>query len=87
MYLRYFDLASSSSLYAGGGLSYGHIKNKVDHKKFEGILAEGAVGYEWMRTNSIRAFVELNASQSAIALTDKHQYMPPVLSLSFGVGF
>lgn len=87
MYLYYFNFDHSSSLYAGGGLSYGYIKNKASHKKFAGILAEAAVGYEWMRKTSIRTFVEMNISQGAIALSDKHHYMPPIVSVSFGVGF
>ena len=87
MYLHFFNPDDASSLYAGGGLSYGHIRNKASHKDFTGILAEAAVGYEWMRHTSIRSFVELNISQGAIALSSNHHYMTPVVSVSFGVGF
>jgi hypothetical protein len=87
MYLYYFTPDMPTSFYAGGGLSCGIIRNKADHKKFKGVLGEMAVGYEWFRTTSIRSFVELNLSESALPLSDKSHYMPPVASLGFGVGF
>ena len=59
----YFSNPSeSATFYYGGGMSYG-VMNFYRHDKEwgnAGLMANGTVGYEFMRTSTIRMFVESN---------------------------
>ncbi len=89
MYLYYFNPNDVSSLYVGGGLSFGFKSiNKHHHKSFKGLEAEAVVGYEFNRFSNIRTFVELNLSQPVLAAgSHRNNYKMPVLTLSAGIGF
>ena len=87
LYLHYFDHQQPACFYAGGGLSYGGVVSKDSHRPFHGILAEGALGYEWNRHTTIRTFVELDISQGILPISSRHSIMAPGIAFTCGVGF
>lgn len=87
LYLHYLNPYSPSSIYLGGGLGLGMIKTK--QYKFEGLLAEAAIGYEMHRNTSVRPFAEINLSHGTIPFKSKYrvQSISPAISFSVGAGF
>lgn len=88
-YLRYWNAASTSSVYYGAGLAWGGLKNEKN--SFNGLVPNASVGYQM--NNS---FLQLDVSQPAVALNTKSaktlytsvSNLPgPLVEASFGVGF
>lgn len=86
-YLHYFQPEQSTSLYVGGGLAYGIIKNQSKTEKFEGITAEFSVGYEFNRDSPLRLFTQLDVSQGMIPVGAKHKILTPSIAFTCGFGF
>ncbi len=89
-YLYYINADANNSLYVGGGLAWGGVETRTmtqEKKSFMGIIPNIALGYELNRTGAIRSFVQLDASQPAIAALKDGAIPKPFAELSFGAGF
>lgn len=86
LYLRYLNPESESSLYVGGGASLGGISGK-HHQRFDGMFGDFAIGYEFERDSSVRTMLQLDLMQPVLPFSKKGNFPPPVVALSFGVGF
>ncbi|MDP1835203.1 MAG: hypothetical protein Q8K75_04655 [Chlamydiales bacterium] len=88
MYLYRFTPFDVNGMYAGGGMSIGSL-TQPNHRRFSGLLAEFAVGFEMLCQQSIRTFLELNISQGMVAFDAKHKAhgFNPFISMSAGFGF
>src|SRR3990167_1154640 len=67
-YLHYLTPSGAQSLYAGGGLAFGGLKNKED-TRFTGLIPNATLGYEMSRKSPLRTFIQLDVSQPAVAAT------------------
>ena len=85
-YLYYTSPAKDNSLYLGGGLAWGGLKNKTD-QEFVGVIPNLAIGYEMNRNAPVRAFVQFDISQAAIAARQVGEMPGPFAELSVGAGF
>lgn len=90
--LYYHDPIQDSSLYYGGGLSYGAaaaVDSNLNGKSGSGLQGEFVVGYEAFRSSTIRGFAQLNATLPFYQLhgVGKNIYAPYVSAVvGFGWG-
>lgn len=87
VYLHYLSPYSTQSFYVGGGMSWGSMKAERHYKAFNGIMAEGVIGYEMQRYRPIRPFVELGITQPMLATNGGAGKQTPAISMTFGLGF
>jgi hypothetical protein len=87
LYLSYLTPNCPSSFYYGAGLSFGGIGAKCH--TFSGLLAEGAVGYEFQRDSDVKLFAELDFSHGVVPFSSKHGFngFNPAIAFSVGAGF
>jgi len=94
--VRYQEALASSSLYYGGGLGYGtnaiyDTSNGGDYTG-SGLQVTGVVGYEMLRSSTIRLFVEadvtapLYRSTATFSSTDSSNRWMPVAAITVGAG-
>lgn len=85
-YLHYISPASGTSVYAGGGLAWGGIKNQED-QEFLGLIPNVAIGIEMNRNAAWRSFIQLDVSQPAIPAQKIGDIPKPFAELTLGAGF
>ena len=96
--LYFTEPNANSSVYFGGGMGFGGTSLRKDDRFYSGsgLFGSGVMGYEMMRTSTIRFFIEATAQlpffQSSddgifgIGATDDKVWSP-MFSLSVGGGF
>lgn len=88
MYLSFLTPHCDRSFYWGAGLSLGFLRvDDVEEKKFDGLYAEGSIGYELLRRSNMRAGVQVDVSQGLLAFDEHGSYPSPVVECSLGIGF
>jgi hypothetical protein len=100
--LFFFEQSPNPSLYGGAGLGWGISNAKLDGNPYtnNGLDFEFTVGYEALRANTVRLFLQLDASVPAYsakttllrfsgtsATTARDSIYTPSFSLSLGIGF
>jgi hypothetical protein len=91
-YLYYLTPEGSNSVYLGGGLAWGGLKNK-SQRTFVGLIPNIAAGVELNRHADWHTFIQLDVSQPLVDLahsemvTHKHNSLGPFAEISFGAGF
>ncbi len=90
MVLYFFDSLANSSLYLGGGLSWGGTAVSESGRDYSGtgLQAEIGFGFEFLRASTIRLFCELNATMPFYYSYDgSDSKYTPTVGLAFGVGW
>ncbi|MEC7839108.1 MAG: hypothetical protein VX777_03600 [Chlamydiota bacterium] len=83
--ITFINECANSSLYYGGGASFGGIINNNTHSQYHGLLAEGALGYEMQRFSCVRSFMEFDFSVPILAAYRKGKYPGPTVQLAFAL--
>jgi hypothetical protein len=98
-YCHYLTPQAEKSLYVGGGLAWGGVRERrwepndddylSDYKdsSFIGIIPSATIGYEFARRTSFLGFTEFTVSQPLLAVSREGSYPGPIAELSLGVGF
>lgn len=84
-YIHYITPKASSSLYAGGGLAWGGVKNA--EQEFVGLVPNIALGFEMNRKAAWRSFVQLDVSKPAVAAKQIGTLPNTFAELTLGAGF
>lgn len=100
MLLTYAHPHAQESFYHGIGIScssfikkdyvedeYYWDRHEIIKKQFTGLCAEICMGYEMMRTSSIRTFVESNISLPMLKIESRSNNYSPVVKLGIGFGY
>lgn len=92
-YVQFHNPGANSGFYYGGGLSFSRIKYTPDFQsdhskqKFNGVAAEGTIGYEFKRNASICPIVYLDISQPMVAESKEGRHPGPAAMAGLSVGF
>ncbi|MEZ4270753.1 MAG: hypothetical protein R3C68_04775 [Myxococcota bacterium] len=90
MGLYFFDPESNGTFYLGGGLSWGGVSNIDKNEDFDGSGLQGelALGYELLRTSSLRMFIQANATLPFYRGSEDggDERYTPTFGIAFGIG-
>jgi hypothetical protein len=98
MGLYYFNALGDSTPYLGAGVSYGGVivGYKDDKYSETGLQGEASAGYEFLRSSTIRLFVQFDTTWPFYLATTEHlsfnssdqkrSAYTPFFALSFGIG-
>ena len=91
-YLAFYTPNCVNSFFYGGGLSWSKTRhynsvNTNNTASFQGLYAEGVVGYEMHRDKKIKTTLELNVSQPVLASSQHGRNPGPSVFATLGFGF
>lgn len=83
-YLQMVTPCLPSSLYYGGGLSFGQLRNRQG--KFLGLMGECTVGYNFFKNGRLCSFIEAGLTQPIMPVTHSTTFAP-AFAVAIGVGY
>ena len=84
-YLTYVTPKESSSLYYGLGGSWGGIHAQDSH--FDGILANGSIGYELNRNKNIRSVMQMELGYPVLPIAKHGDFKKPIIEIAYNLSF
>jgi len=87
LYHKFISPSSSSSLFYGGGASWGFLANTAKDINFLGLFGNLSAGYEAGRDSSIRQIIQIDLDQPLLAWRHGSALPMPSIQASYALGF